>query len=660
MSAERLLSIQHFRRLAWHLRKGGIAQARTYIHRSRLGLNDALMPTAVSRSQNVPARSGLAGRSESATLAGYTLDFLPAQPSRKKPMFPDLTVATILDKFSQTAWSHEFPTLPVTPESWHRQLEETPPDLLLVESAWSGNDGAWQYQLTGSNAPSAALRELVAHCREVGVPSVFWNKEDPPHFEDFLDTARLFDVVLTSDSRLIPEYQRKLGHESVFPLSFAAQPAVHNPIRPQHGFHQRDVAFAGMYFSHKFRERREQMQLLLNAALAVSGRMKYGLEIFSRFVGDDERYQFPAPFSERVVGGLDYDRMLTAYKAFKVFLNVNSVTESPSMCARRLFEITASGTPVITTASEAIPRFFTPEQVPVVDSAQNAQHTIRALVRSPELNDRTAHLGQREIWRKHTYAHRMVQVLEAAGLFQDAQQESFRSRLSLPSVSAVVSTNRPHQLDHVLEALGGLEDVDLEVVLVTHGFEVKDSVLRTRAAAAGIEHLETLDAPQSWSLGRCLNEAAAAASGKIMTKIDDDDLYGPQYLADLLRTLRFSGADIVGKQAHYMHLLGRDATMLRFPDREHRWTDFVMGPTMTGRTELFRDLGFSELSRGEDSDFLKRAVRAGASVYSSDRFNFCQMRQEVASGHAWDVEDVELLATGEVKFFGLPLEHLFA
>lgn len=669
MPARRLPDLRRLRRIAWHWRRGGLEQVRTYLRRQRLALNSeppALLPATVTgnaspqKTGSVSADGGRAGWSKSATPAGYTLDFLPAQASRKEPMFPDIRVATILDGFSETAWGHEFPILPVTPDQWHQQLLEAPVDLLLVESAWAGNGEAWRYHLTGSKAPSEPLRCLVGHLREQGIPTIFWNKEDPPHFADFLETARLFDVVLTSDSRLVDQYRDLLGHDRVFPLSFAAQPSVHNPIRPQHGFHERDVAFAGMYFAHKFPERREQMQLLLQAALDASPRMERGLEIFSRFVGDDDRYQFPAPFSDRVVGGLAYDKMLTAYKAFKVFLNVNSVIDSPSMCARRVFEITASGTPVITTESAAIPEFFSPDQVPVVTTRENARHTIRALVRSPELNMRTAHLGQREIWRHHTYAHRMVEVLEAAGLFAGADRRPYRSRLGLPPVSAIVCTNRPHKLDHVLQTLGAFEDVDLEVILVTHGFDVDEEVLRTRAAAAGIENLRVMSAPSSWSLGEALNQAIAAASGEVMTKIDDDDLYGPQYLADLLRAMRFSGADLVGKQAHYMHLESRNATLLRFADREHRWTDFVMGPTITGKAEIFRQIRFNNLSRGEDSDFLKRALSAGASIYSADRFNFCQMRSGSGTGHAWNVDDVELLATGEVRSFGLPVEHIMA
>ena len=40
--------------------------------------------------------------------------------------------------------------------------------------------------------------------------------------------------------------------------------------------------------------------------------------------------------------------MLAAYTSYKVFLNVNSVTHSPTMCARRLFELSAAQTAVVT------------------------------------------------------------------------------------------------------------------------------------------------------------------------------------------------------------------------------------------------------------------------------------------------------------------------
>ncbi|MEK8227730.1 hypothetical protein NKG05_18920 [Oerskovia sp. M15] len=94
--------------------------------------------------------------------------------------------------------------------------------------------GAWQYHLTGTSAPRPAFIELVTFCREQGIPTVFWNKEDPVHFEDFLESAALFDRVCTTDVNRVPDYVERLGHDRVSVLPFAAQPAIHNPVR-SHG-----------------------------------------------------------------------------------------------------------------------------------------------------------------------------------------------------------------------------------------------------------------------------------------------------------------------------------------------------------------------------------------------------------------------------------------
>src|SRR5699024_11732130 len=59
----------------------------------------------------------------------------------------------------------------------------------------------------GTAVPSSEVTDLLAECRKRGIPTVFWNKEDPPHFDDFLPLAKLFDVVFTSDVRLVNEYR---------------------------------------------------------------------------------------------------------------------------------------------------------------------------------------------------------------------------------------------------------------------------------------------------------------------------------------------------------------------------------------------------------------------------------------------------------------------
>ncbi|WP_369744923.1 glycosyltransferase [Paenarthrobacter sp. AMU7] len=555
----------------------------------------------------------------------------------------------ILDDFSSAAYSFEWNLLHLRKDSWQEQLAETSIDFLFVESAWSGNQGSWKYQLMGTSGPKPEFLELMAWCRARQIPTVFWNKEDPPHYEDFLPAAREFDMVFTSDSDRIPSYQRDLGHDRIAPLPFAAQPAIHNPVRIGEGRHSRGVAFAGMYFAHKYPERRQQMDLLLSAARDASSKSGPRLDIFSRQLGGDSSYQFPVPFNENVVGSLDYAKMLTAYRAYKVFLNVNSVVGSPSMCARRIFEITASGTPIVSTPSAAIGHFFEPDEVFVAGSQEQGEHQIRMLARSPELNDRVVHRGQRRIWSEHTYAHRAETIIAAV------LPERVR-RVALPTVSALVPTIRPHQLEHVFATIGSQSDVDVELVLLTHGFEVPMDHVEDLAAKHGVQRFKLLTASRDLTLGECLNQCVAASSSEVLTKMDDDDYYGPQYLVDLLHALDYSKADVVGKQAHYMHFVSTKATALRIAHMEHRLTRFVVGPTITARREVFESNPFEAVNRGEDTGFLKAVTTAGGFIYSADRFNFCQIRQ--GDGHTWDVSDEELAASGEITFFGDPKEHI--
>ncbi len=623
-------SAAELRRSLWHLRKGGWSGLRGHLKRRQV--------TGGVRS--------IAKRSASGDLT-----FDPWPVPEIAPRRAGLRVAVVLDDFSASAFSFEWVQVAITPENWRSELTERPVDLLFVESAWAGNGGAWQYCLTSASGVRAEFRELVQWCRSRGIPTVFWNKEDPVHHDDFLEAAGLFDHVFTTDSNMLQHYRDVLGHDRVAVLPFAAQVALHNPVRPAHGFAERDVAFGGMYFAHRHPERREQMDMLLGAASAASGRMPIGLEIFSRQLGGEERYQFPAPLDAHVVGSLDYQQMLTAYRSYKVFLNVNTVVDSPTMCARRIYEITASGTPVVSTPSPAIDSVFAADEVLQVSDGREAELSLRALVNSAELRERMVHRAQRTVWSSHTYTHRVDEVLESVGLTDHltARRE--------PRVTALVSTIRPAQVDHVLATLAAQQGASVQLALLTHGWDVPEAELRARARDVGIEDLVLLQAGRDVPLGACLNRLVAAADGELVAKIDDDDVYGPHYLSDQAHAMFYSGADVVGKQAHFVHLVASKVTALRFAHREHRYTDFVMGPTIVTSAETARRIPFPEVGLGEDSGFLKSVGESGGRIYSADRFGFVQVRG--GSAHTWNASDAEILASSVVQVSGSSLEHAF-
>ena len=235
------------RRALWHLRHSGLTGLREHLRRRRA--------TAWAR----PRRWASKRR-------GRTLlpDWPLPTPQETGPRH-DVTVGVIADEFTALALGYEWRSVPLTPTGWREQVEQTPIDLLFVESAWHGNDDAWRFQVIGSQGPSGHLRDMVTVLRDRGVPTVFWNKEDPAHYDEAIETARLFDWVFTTDEAMVEHYRRDLGHDRIGILPFAAQPAIHNPIRLLDEAGRpaplRDVAFAGTYFAHKYPERREQMEI---------------------------------------------------------------------------------------------------------------------------------------------------------------------------------------------------------------------------------------------------------------------------------------------------------------------------------------------------------------------------------------------------------------
>ena len=632
--------IAYWRRALWHARNGGMAQAKSYLHRSGTERDEASL-AGVRGAEGAWRGFG----------RGRHLVFREAATPGPASSAPQLRVGVIMDDFSAVAFSCEWSVVALRPDSWEQQLRDEELAFVAVESAWAGNNGLWRGKITGPAGPSAVFRELIEACRNAGLPTVFWNKEDPPHYDDFLPAAKLFDHVFTTDQNMLPRYRTDLGHSRVSVLPFAAQPKLHNPVRPRHGWHARDIAFAGMYFAHKYEDRRRQMDYLLGAAAEVSGGKRSGFEIFSRQLGKEPQYQFPGILARHVVGSLSYKQMLTAYKAYKVFLNVNSVTDSPSMCARRIFEITAAGTCVVSTPSTALAAFFPGNEIPTAETKEQAASLLKALLANQDYASRLVHKAQRSIWTEHTYRHRAASILAVA-----------RPDLVLPSapprVSVLVSSFRPQQVDHVIAGVAAQEGVDVQLAYLAHGFALNEVEFRRKCRDAGIADVVVLQEPQATTLGDCLNALVARADGTYATKWDDDDFYSRHYLADQVHSMMYSEAEVVGKRAHYMHLAGPGATILRNPQLEHRYVEAVSGPTIFAATATFRRLPFQQLQRGEDSRFLSDVIAAGARIYSADRFNYCQFRGQNVAGHTWSITHEELLASSKIQFFGSPEDHI--
>ena len=541
------------------------------------------------------------------------------------------TVATILDTFTESALRHEVDLVPLSPEHWRDQLEKTRPTCLFVESAWRGNSGGWRDRIVGyEDTEDNPLRGLLQYCRSAGIPTVFWSKEDPPHFDNFLGAAREFDHVFTSDSDCVPQYREALGHDRIYVLPFAAQPRVHNPSR-ERAWPKYPVCFAGSWVSRRYPERAEALRALLDGA------MPYGLHIFDRNLTRADfglDYRFPDEYREAIRGTLTYDEMLTAYRCYDVMLNVNTITESPTMFARRVFESLACGTPVVSQDSVGM-REMLGEHVRVTRSAEETAGHIEELLGDEEARIREGHLAYRHVHENHTYRHRMNEVFRRVGLPPlDTGQ---------PPVSVLMPTMRPENVRRCIENFTKQSYQNKELILILNNAEFDLDAIRRDAEL--IPNVQVLHVEGRTTLGDCLNRGVEASSGKYVAKMDDDDYYGERYLSDAVLAASFSEVEIVGKGLYFVYFEASDTTALGEAIPEHTLTSSAVttGGTLFVQTEVTREIPFGSISLKEDTNFQRAAIQAGCRVYSADRFNFVRVRGRQLSDHSDTTPDAEFL-----------------
>ena len=199
-----------------------------------------------------------------------------------------------------------------------------------------------------------------------------------------------------------------------------------------------------------------------------------------------------------------------------------------------------------------------------------------------------------------------------------------------PSVSVVMATRRPDMLDHALAQVARQRGVDVELVLAPHGFD---------AAPAGVK---VVDVAADAVFGDVLNAAVAAAEGELVLKMDDDDWYSPDFVADLLRARAYSDADLVGVPDDLYYLEDRDLT-LRLGHPSEVFKGFVAGGSMLMSREALLEVGgFAAVPRHVDKALTKAVRNSGGTVYRTHGLGYVLRR--TASGHTWDADLDDLVA----------------
>lgn len=347
-----------------------------------------------------------------------------------KKLIRDIKVAVIMDPFTYNSFKDEFVPIILTPNNWKEKFNNEKPDLFICESAFQGvkedlivdgvaiesgdGSGPWVGKL-GFNKFSGRdnrndLREIINYCKNNGITTIFWNKEDPTSFNNpkynFIGTALMFDYIFTTAEECIPNYIGK-GAKNVSSLQFASNIHLFNPIESYEIYNEdetlqskriEDIVFAGSWY-RQFEERSLIMQELFSKILNSD----YNLKIYDRMFGTKAINRiFPEEYKKYTNPSVPFNKMPEVYKESNYSLNINTVTKSYSMFARRVFELMSSNTVVLSNFSKGVYDLFK-DNVIYLDKLDKLEITNIDKLKEDNLYN---------ILENHTYFNRFKYILD--------------------------------------------------------------------------------------------------------------------------------------------------------------------------------------------------------------------------------------------------------
>jgi len=522
--------------------------------------------------------------------------------------FPDLSelrVAAILDEFSASSFSPDCRLQNLSRDRWLPELTELQPDILLVESAWRGEGGSW-HNAVSELGPE--LRGILAWCNDRKVPTAFWNKEDPVHFSTFLTTAARFDAVYTTDVDSIARYKSILGHGRVYLLPFAVQPVVHHPI--EEGRRKEAFSFAGAYY-RRYPDRTRDLDEFASTLPKL-----LPLEIFDRnYFDDNPDYVFPDAYRKYIVGTLAPAEIAQAYKGYRYSINMNSVKQSQSMFARRVFELLASNTITVSNFSRGVKVFFG-DIVVTSDSGEQVATRLRTLMLDDTLRDQTRLAGLRNVLSQHTYSDRLEYILEQLG--------TVRTNSSMPAVALVGVAKSEDDVLSLVANMSRQENVRSAKYIIT---DVTDPTI----LAHDVTFMSLADA-------RC-KQISEMVREPLIGLMSPDDYYGPNYALDLGLAQKFKRGEVYGKATWFR--VGPDG----MPEVKSSGPEYGVAQTLVRKMCILSvgrvlEQSFADFALADDD-----SAFSGPDTVSLDRFGYLEGARE-PSRAALDIVDGPDLDTG--------------
>lgn len=227
---------------------------------------------------------------------------------------------------------------------------------------------------------------------------VNWFPDDLRTIREAADRGRPYDEVVAASTDVAGALAGALGR-IVATIPLAADPSVYRPVNSRDQF-RANVVFAGSATARREALLTEVVEFGL--ALWGPGWRRTSLKDYCR--GE-------VPSTE------DY---VSAYSGASVAINIHHVYEEARQpeahCNQRLFELASIGVLQVTDERTDLPRVFAPGQdLLVFRNASELRALVKDALQDPATGERLAASARRVVLARHTYMHRMSELLTRCG-----------------------------------------------------------------------------------------------------------------------------------------------------------------------------------------------------------------------------------------------------
>lgn len=520
----------------------------------------------------------------------------------------------------------------VDEHNWTHVLRKDRLDYLLIEPVLHVDQSSWCYAMT-RNGDRRPMQALLRHCREIGLPVVLWLRLEAEIYEEFSWLVPLVDRVYAVDQVIQRMVAAQHPEADARVLAPCVQPRLHNPAC------NRSVTALKPGLADK---------VLLDGwwrlASATRDRIIGALHRDRLLVSESEwefsftRLNTLRDFRWNTIGCLDQveKALLSKLVGAELFLLDETL---PSWRREQMMLRSAAGGSVVLFRNEGTRSSLIDEGLCWHGDDETLLGALPALVDSPLERARWQHRVVREVLERHTYRARLSTIARDLGLGPEPPRP--------PRVACLLVSMRPWLLESCIERFKRDLYPEKELIIVVHGSPATARELAVRSA--GDDRIQIHQLSKARSLGACLNFAAQQTDAPFWAKFDDDDLYGPRYLSDMMLYQQIADSDLLAKPPAFIYLEGEDELRWHAQRASHAWmhhptaggeaTAGIVGGTLVGKRSLLQEIPFSELRRGgSDSDFVLRARKAGHDLLVTDPFNFAFFRSSRAGFHTWNTD----------------------